>query len=94
MALRPTFEPTGSVSAVEDPVNWYAEAWLCLRSGVRGKKASELFRGQIGEAVHVALGRPEDEHPRLFISCETFDRKLSWAKIANLAGRPDFPVIV
>ena len=79
---------------MEDPVNWYAEAHLCLRSGVRGKKATELFRGQIAEAIHVALSRSEDERARLFISCEAIDQKLSWAKIAKLAARSDFPVIV
>ena len=79
---------------MEEPVNWYAGACLCLRSGLRGKKAAELFRGQISEVVHVALARPEDERPRLFIACETLDHKLSWAKIAKLAARADFPVIV
>ncbi|RZL71417.1 MAG: hypothetical protein EOP66_15025 [Sphingomonas sp.] len=79
---------------MEDVVDWYVEACLCLRSGIRGKKASELFRGQIGEAVHVALGRPEDERARLFIQCDTIDARMPWAKIAQLAARPDFPVIV
>jgi hypothetical protein len=53
-----------------------------------------LFRGQIAEAIHVALSRSEDERARLFISCETIDQKLSWARIAKLAARSDFPVIV
>ena len=79
---------------MEDPVNWYAGACLCLRSGVRGKKAAELFRGQISEAVHIALQRPEDERSRLFISCEAVDHKLSWARVVKLAARPDFPVMV
>lgn len=79
---------------MEDAVNWYAEAHLCLRSGIRGKKASELFRGQIYEAINMAIARPEDERPRLFISCETIGYKLSWAKIARMAARTDFPIIV
>lgn len=79
---------------MEETVDWYVEACLCVRSGIRGKKATELFRGQIGEAVHIAMGRPKDEHPRLFITCDKLGGHLSWAKIARLAARTDFPVIV
>ena len=80
--------------AVEDPIDWYAEARLFLRSGVRGEWTTELFRGHIADAVHAALARPEEERSRLFICCETLDRKLPWAKIVRLSERPDFPVLI
>lgn len=79
---------------MEDEIDWYVEAHLCLRSGVRGKKAVELFQGQIGEAIHAALGRPDDERPRLYLICEKHGGKLPWGKIVSLAARSDFPVIV
>lgn len=79
---------------MEDPVNWYAGACLCLRSGVKGKKAEELFRGQIAEVIHAAMQRPEHERLRLFICCEAVNHRLSWAKVVKLAARADFPVMV
>lgn len=77
-----------------DRVSWGSEACLCLRSGVRGKKPTELFRGQIVEAVYVALARPEEERPRLFISCKAPERKLTWAAIVRLAAESDFPIVI
>lgn len=79
---------------VENVINLYAGAQLCLRSGVGGKRATELFRGNIVEAVYAALARPIEERPRLFISGELINGKLSWEKIAKLAERPDFPVLI
>jgi CRISPR/Cas system-associated exonuclease Cas4 (RecB family) len=79
---------------VENSVDWYVEARLYLRSGVRGKVGKELFRGQFGEAIHMALARSVDERSRLIIACAAHDPKLTWAKIEKLAVRADFPVIV
>lgn len=79
---------------MNDSVDWYVEAHLYLRSGVRGKMAKELFRGQLGEAIHMAIARPADERSRLVIACAAHDTKLTWAKIEKLADRADFPVIV
>ena len=79
---------------MDETVDWYVEARLYLRSGVRGKMAKELFRGQFGEAIHMAFTRPRNERPRLVITCAAHDSRLTWAMIEKLAARADFPVIV
>lgn len=75
-------------------INWWQGVHLCRRSGRRGVRPGSLFRGHLLEAIHVALLRPDDEKPRLFIRFETDERKLSWASIARLAARQDFPTMI
>ena len=77
-----------------DEVNWWAGAGLYLRSGKRGVASEQLFRGRFLEAINIALARPDDERSRLFIRCEADDKVLPWARLAELASRPDFPVII
>ena len=75
-------------------VNWSAGAYLCRRSLVPGAQPDDLFRGHLVEAIHLALERPVSERPRLFVRCETIERKLPWSKIAQLAARDDFPGLI
>jgi hypothetical protein len=77
-----------------DRVKWGSEACLCLRSEMRDAKPLELFRGQIVDAVYLALARPEKERPRLFISHGRNRPTLSWAAIVALSEEPDFPIII
>jgi len=75
-------------------VNWWAGAHLCLRALSPRTDPTELFRGHLVEAIHLALERPAAERPRLFVRCETIDRKLPWSRIARLAARGDFPGLI
>ena len=77
-----------------DRVSWGEGAVLCLRSHMPGAKPRELFHGQVVEAVQLALARPEEERPRLFISLELSDQKLTWPEIVRFSRQPDFPIII
>ena len=77
---------------MSDLINWWQVACLCLCSELPGQQPTELFRGQLSDAVHLALVRPEEERKRLFIICSSKKRKLDWAAIAKLSDLPDFPV--
>ena len=78
----------------EERINWWAGAQLLLRSGKRGIRATEIYRGTFLDAMDAALARPEIERPRLFIRCEGDDKVLFWPSIALLAARPDFPTMI
>jgi len=75
-------------------VNWWAGAGLYLRSSKHGGSSQQIFRGRFLEAMNIALARPDDERSRLFIRCEVDDEVLPWAKLAELAARPDFPMMI
>lgn len=55
---------------------------------------THLFTGVLDEAIHAALARPVDERDRLIIAYEFNSRRLSWNRIAELARRPDFPMLL
>ena len=78
----------------EYELNWNDRVHLCLRSGRRGVRNAQLFTGTLDEAIHAALARAVDERDRLSIKYEFSSRRLSWTRIAELASRPDFPVLI
>lgn len=79
---------------MSDDTNWWAGAHLYLRALSPSAEPTELFRGHLVEAIHLALERPAAERPRLYVQCETIDRELPWSRIAKLAARSDFPGLI
>lgn len=85
---------TGIYLMKEDGINWNDRVHLCLRSGRRGVRNTQLFTGVLDEAIHAALARPVEERDRLVIKYEFTSRRLTWNRIAELAGRADFPMLI
>lgn len=79
---------------VSDDVDWWTGARLCLSSGAAGEDPEELGFGMLVEMVDMAMSRPRPERPWLSILMELSEAELSWADIAQLAQRPDKPVII
>ncbi|MBJ6122755.1 hypothetical protein JAO74_13230 [Sphingomonas sp. BT553] len=75
-------------------INWWGVAVLSMRGADTWSPAHEVSRGNLAEMISLAQSWPEDEQPRLFLTIERTNRRLSWTKIQELATRPDFPVFI
>lgn len=76
------------------PLMWWRPSVLLLRPRVGSDSPERLFSGRLDDAVRCALGRAEDERPRLRLKCVGRAEVLYWVEIAALAAHDDFPVLI
>ena len=79
---------------VDDEVDWWTGARLCLNRGAAEEDPEALGFGTLVEMVDMAISRPRPERPRLSILMELSGAELSWADIAELARRADKPTMI
>lgn len=83
-----------SILKVLDQLIWGSVARLYLHSDQKPIARIVLFQGPLAEAVSLAVSRPEQERPRLFISCELFEKELTWVEIDAIFKEPNFPILM
>ncbi len=75
-------------------LDWWAGVCLCRASAKRGVRSELLGRGQLCEMLSRAMEVDPADRPRLYIVYERTDRRLNWARMQELAARPDFPIFI
>jgi hypothetical protein len=75
-------------------VNWLLDAKLMLRGRTSECPPIQLARGGLAEMITEALHRTSIDCARLLILVDRGHQRYTWPQIRELAGQPDFPVLI
>lgn len=74
--------------------NWLLDARLLLCGSKEMAPPIQLARGCLAEMITEALDISSIDSSRLLIEVDRGEERYDWRDIRQLAGQPDFPVLI